>query len=80
MGRGGDEVVIVLAFYSDDPSTNLLKPTVFSAKYLFLNDERKQKEAGVGQLFKKRFNIFKGFIPYGTLCALQFLVLQQKII
>ena len=50
MGRGGDEVVIVLAFYSDDPSTNLLKPTVFSAKYLFLNDERKQKEAGVGQL------------------------------
>ena len=28
-GRGGGQVVSVLAFYSDDPSSNLLRSTIF---------------------------------------------------
>ena len=32
MGRGGGQEVIVLAFYSDDPSSTPLKPTVVSVK------------------------------------------------
>ena len=30
-----------------------LKPTVFSVKFLFEKNEKKQKEAGVGPLFQK---------------------------
>ena len=38
-------MVSVLAFYSDDPSLNHAKPTVFSVKFVF---EKIEKGAGVG--------------------------------
>ena len=41
----GGQVVSVLAFYSDDPSLNHAKPTVFSVKFVF---EKIEKGAGVG--------------------------------
>ena len=43
-GHSGGLVVIVLAFYFDDP----LKPEVFSANSVFKMKENKPKEAGVG--------------------------------
>ena len=51
MGRGGGgQVVSVLAFYSDDPSSNLAE-----AYSVFLyNTENKQKEARVGPFFLKK--------------------------
>ena len=49
LGRGGGQVVSLLSFSSDDPSSN---PTVFSVKFVFEKYENKLKEAGVGP-FKK---------------------------
>ena len=43
-GHSGGLVVIVLAFYFDDP----LKPEVFSANSVFKMKENQPKEAGVG--------------------------------
>ena len=48
MGRGGGQVVSVLAFCSDDPSSNLTEAYSFSVKCLFEKNENKQKEAVVG--------------------------------
>ena len=49
MGRGGGQVVSVLAFYSDDPSSN---PTVLSLKLCLKRTKiNKKREAGVGSLF-----------------------------
>ena len=45
-------MVSVLAFYSDDPSSNPGDSYIFSVKFVFEKNENKQKEAGVG-LFKK---------------------------
>ena len=42
------EVVNILAFYSDDPSSNPAKAHSFSVKFVFEKKENKQKEAGVG--------------------------------
>ena len=42
-------MVSVLAFYSDDPSSNAYS---FSVKFVFEKDENKQNEAGVGTFFK----------------------------
>ena len=47
-------MVSVLTFYSDDPSLNPAKAYSFSVKFLFEKKENKQKEAGVGPIFKKR--------------------------
>ena len=41
MGRGGGQVVVVLAFHSDDPSSNLAE--VFSVKVVVEKNENKQK-------------------------------------
>ena len=48
LGRGGGQVVTVLAFYSDNPSSNAAEAYSFSVKFVFENRENKQKEAGVG--------------------------------
>ena len=48
MGRGGGQVVSVLSFYSDDPSSNPAEAYIFTAKFVFEKNENKQKEAGVG--------------------------------
>ena len=54
-GRGGGHVVRMLAFYSDNPSSNPLMPSVFSAKFVFeKNKNKQQKEAGGGALFFKK--------------------------
>ena len=53
IGRGGGgQVVSMLAFYSNDPSSNPADAYCFSVKFVFEKNENKQKEAGVGP-FKK---------------------------
>ena len=51
---GGGQVVSMLDFYSDDPSSNPLKPTVFSVKFVLEKTENKQKEAMVCPFFLKK--------------------------
>ena len=51
-GRGGGQVVRVLAFYSDDPSLNPAEVYNFSVKLLLKRTKINKKEAGVGP-FKK---------------------------
>ena len=53
LGRGGGQVVIVLAFYSDDPSSNPAEAYSFFCKIVFEKNENKQNEARVDPLFKK---------------------------
>ena len=50
-GRGGGQVVNVLAFYSDTPSLNLAEAFSFSVNFVFESNGNKQKEAGVGPFF-----------------------------
>ena len=57
-GRGGGLVVSVLAFYSDDPSSIPAEVYNFFCKNIVEKNENKQKEAGVGPLFKKKKNNF----------------------
>ena len=57
-GRGGGQVVSVLAFYSDDPSSNPAEASSFSVKFVFGKNENKQKEAGLGPFLKKNIYIF----------------------
>ena len=44
---GGGQVVSMIAFYSDDPSSNPAEPCVFSVKFV-CEKTKKHKEAGVG--------------------------------
>ena len=53
-GRGGGLVVSVLAFYSDDPSSIPAEVYNFFSKNIVEKNKNKQKEAGVGPLFKKK--------------------------
>ena len=50
LGRGGGQVVSVLAFYYDDLSSNPPEAYSFFCKIVFEKNENKQKEAGVGPL------------------------------
>ena len=54
MGRGGGQVVSVLAFYSNDPSSNAAEAYILSLKFVYEKNENEQKEDGVGP-FKKNF-------------------------
>ena len=56
MGRGGGQEVIVLAFYSDDPSSNPADANIFYVKCVFEKKENKQKEA----IFLKNWFIIGG--------------------
>ena len=47
LGRGGGQMVSVLAFYSDDPSSNPAE----ACEIVFEKNRNKQKEAGVGPFF-----------------------------
>ena len=47
----------MLAFYSNDLSSNPADAYSFSVKFVFEKNENKQKEAGVGPFFKKRDGI-----------------------
>ena len=51
---GGCEVVSVLAFLSDNPSSNPAEAYSFCVKFVFEKNENKHKEAEVGPL--KHFN------------------------
>ena len=53
-GRGGGQVVSVLAFYSDDPSLNPAEVYNFSVKLLLKRTKINKKEAGVGPFFLKK--------------------------
>ena len=53
-GRGGGQVVSVLAFYSDGPSSNPAEVYNFSVKLLFKRTKINKKEAGVGPFLKKK--------------------------
>ena len=46
MGRGGGQVVSVLAFYSDNLSLNPTDAYSLFSKFLFENKENKQKRTG----------------------------------
>ena len=46
-------MVSVLAFYSDDPSSIPAEVYNFFCKIVVEKNENKQKEAGVGPIFKK---------------------------
>ena len=48
LGRGGGQVVSVLAFYSVDPCSNPANAYNFSPRFVFEKTENKQKESGVG--------------------------------
>ena len=52
MGRGGGQVVSVLAFYSNDPSSNPADVYSYFVQIVIEKNENKQKEAWDGQ-FKK---------------------------
>ena len=52
VGRGGRQVVSMLAFYSIDLRLNPTEAYSFSVKFVFEKNENKQKEAVVGP-FKK---------------------------
>ena len=52
-GHGCGQVVSVLAFYSDDPSSNPAEAYSFSVNFVFEKNQNKQKEGGVGHFFKK---------------------------
>ena len=45
MGRGGGQIVSVLAFCSYNPSSNLADAYSFSVKFVFEKNENKQIEA-----------------------------------
>ena len=51
VGRGGRQVVSVVAFYSDEPSSNPVEAYSFFCKMVFEKNENKQKEAGTGSSF-----------------------------
>ena len=52
-------MVSVLAFYSDDPSSNPAEVYNFSVKLLLKRTKINKKEAGVGPFFLKKGNDFK---------------------
>ena len=52
VGRGGGQVVSILAFYYEDQCSNPVEAYVFSWKIVFEKNENKQRLAGVGPLFK----------------------------
>ena len=55
MGNGADQVVSVLAFHSNNPSSNPAVDYSFFFKFVLEKNESKHKEAGVGP-FKKILN------------------------
>ena len=53
LGRGGGKVVSVLAFYSDNPSSNPAKVYSFFCNIVFEKNENKQKEAHLKKISTK---------------------------
>ena len=55
-GRGGGQVVSVLAFLSNNPSLIPAEVQNFSVKIVVEKNENKQKEAGDGPIFLKKIS------------------------
>ena len=54
MGCGGGQVVSVLAFYSNNPSSNPAEAYSFSVKFLFEKEQKQNKKRpGLVHFFKK---------------------------
>ena len=53
MDRGGGQVVSVLAFYSDDPSSNLANAKSFYVKLCLKRPEINKKRPGLAHLIKQ---------------------------
>ena len=58
LGLGGGQVVSVLAFYSDDPSSNPAEVYNFSVKLLLKRMKKKKQRPGLAH-FKKRMDSFQ---------------------
>ena len=67
LGCGGGLVVSMLAFYSDDPSSNPAEAYRFFCTMLSETNENKQKEAGVGPF--KRTIVSIGVVFRLNVCA-----------
>ena len=52
LGRGGGQVVSVIALYSYNPSSNPAYAYSFSVKFVLEKTKNKQKEVGVGPFIK----------------------------
>ena len=48
MDRGGGQVVSVLAFYFNNPSSNPAEAYSFSVKFVFEKNKNKQNGGGIG--------------------------------
>ena len=59
--RGGRYLLGSGSGYSDDPSSNSAVAYIFSVKFVFKNNENKQKEAGVGTF--KQYRLFHKLPP-----------------
>ena len=77
MGRGGGQVVSVLAFNSDHPSSNPAEVYKFSVKLLLKRTKINKKEAGVGPFFKKKWVNPGLFLIYFGLFKHTLIFLQQ---
>ena len=53
MSRGGGQVVSVLAFYSDDPRSNLAEAYSFSLKFVFEKTKINKTMSGLAHFLKK---------------------------
>ena len=63
MDRGGGQVISVLAFYSNDPSSNPAEAYNFSIKFVF-EKNKKTKEAGVGPFYVSRKKLSRPNGPF----------------
>ena len=62
-------MVSVLAFYSDNPSSNPADAYSFSVQIVFEKNENKQKEAGVAHFLKKTTSKYEGHLISIGKCA-----------
>ena len=53
LGRGGGQVVSVLAFYSDDPSSNHAEVYNFPVNFLLKRTKINKKRPGLAHFYKK---------------------------
>ena len=60
---GGGQVVSIFTFYSNDSSSNPAEAFSFFCNIVFEKHENKQKEAGVGPLFKERLAKSEKVLP-----------------
>ena len=71
LGSGGGHVVSLLAFYSDDPSSNLAEVYSFYSVNCLKRTKINKKRPGMDQFFKKRLNYHRySAYPFGLFKSL----------